>query len=230
MIDDGGNSNVVKFNMSEVRPRLTRGWYKLRECYDLQGTCTIWLHLMEDCVFNISIYNSDCKEISVLGAPLCDIYISDDEDFYIELPKFATSHILNDEPVILSQAESLSAYVQLKNEKELDGANDLEIHGVAASVKLKNEQEVDGANDQVINDAVAHVEFENAQNIDGANDQENDTNVEVGIEDEDLIDAEVEPVPVAPIPQPLQVCECVFTCTLTDYHATRSKLLSFYHY
>lgn len=162
LIDDGGNNNVVKFNMSNVRPRLTLSWYQLRDFYDLKGTCPIWMHFMEDSVFNISIYNSDCKEIYVPGDPLQYIYKSDDDadDFYNELPKIIDSFCLNVDSMNLPQLQSFPPSVILNSTIENDGSSVSETNGVVAIAELKtcqeiygaSGQEVDAANDEVIND------------------------------------------------------------------------------
>lgn len=64
----------------------------------------------------------------------------------------------------------------------------------------------------------AAVQFQNVGEIDGEL-----------VQFDGGVHAEDGPVHVAPIPHPLPVYECIFTCTLTNAQATRSQLVSFHY-
>ncbi|XP_057421962.1 uncharacterized protein LOC130715847 [Lotus japonicus] len=183
--------------MSVVRPRLTHGWKQLRKDYYLRGTCTIWMHLIEDCVFNMYIFNSEGKELYVPGAPLRDIYKSDDDDdeFYSNL------------------RQSLSSESSLLDHIECDGYISAQSSGVVATTDLTIRQQLDVEGGQEVPDVVA------ADNVvDGA-----EIEPEIIENDDGLVDGDVI-IPVAPIPDPGIIFQCIFTCTLTTYYATKSHL------
>lgn len=69
LIDDAMKQHTVGFNMNEQRPRLTTGWYELRQYYNLEGNCTIWFHEVDDSIFKIDVRDSNHKEIQVPGGP-----------------------------------------------------------------------------------------------------------------------------------------------------------------
>lgn len=203
LIDDGGCTNVVKFNMSVVRPRLTHGWKQLRKDYYLRGTCTIWMHLIEDCVFNMYIFNSEGKELYVPGAPLRDIYKSDDDD---------------DDEFYSNLRQSLSSESSLLDHIEGDGYISAQSSGVVATTDLTNGQQLDVEGGQEVSDVVA------ADNVvDGADIEPEIIEIDDGLVDGDVI------IPVAPIPVPGIVFQCIFTCTLTTYYATKSHLVSCFY-
>lgn len=63
LIDPVGNSHFVYYNMDAARPRLTYGWYQLRDFYHLEGDCLFILNYVRESLFHMTISDRERREV-----------------------------------------------------------------------------------------------------------------------------------------------------------------------
>lgn len=139
LMDPVGNSNIVYYNMDPARPRLTYGWYQLRDFYHLEGDCLFILNYVRDSLFHITIKDHERREVNYLAFG----------DPAIRLAWFRRPDDEPDPPVVVEEPESPDLFDldDIVDEPELDivPTNEVVQEGTAPVVEDPPVPEIEGA-------------------------------------------------------------------------------------
>jgi len=64
LVDVNGMSTTITYNMDSDNPRITEGWFNMRNLYQIQSDSHIQFQYLGNCLFHLTVFKGGCTRTS----------------------------------------------------------------------------------------------------------------------------------------------------------------------